>query len=101
MPERMRWRYLTREQVLDILADEAPESSAPALEQAAFMLACARLATDQEDRVLLVTLAAASTAAVNGDPVAVTASAERLVPTLRDALALADLMEGAKRGPLQ
>jgi hypothetical protein len=95
MPDARSWPHLTDEQVLDIMADEAPDDSAPPLEHAAFLLACARLAPDREDRILLVTLAATFTARVDGDAAAVMDDAERRVGALRDALALADLIASA------
>lgn len=96
MPNPRSWPHLTDAQVLDVLADEAPDDSRPPLEHAAFLLACARLAPDQEDRILLVTLAAAFTARADADAAgAVMDDAERRVGQLRDALALADLIAGA------
>jgi hypothetical protein len=92
MPKPPRWEYLSDAQVMDLMADEAPSMDADMTEHAAFMLACAKLAPRESDRSLLVILAATLAASAGSDAESVADAAEHHIQTLRDALAVADLL---------
>ena len=92
MPKPPRWQYLSDAQVMDLMADAAPSLDADMAEHAAFMLACAKLAPRESDRSLLVMLAATLTLSADSDAERVADAAEHHVQTLRDALAVADLL---------
>jgi hypothetical protein len=92
MPKPPRWEYLSDAQVMDLMADEAPSMDADVAEHAAFMLACAKLAPRESDRSLLVILAATLAASAGSDAESVADAAEHHIQTIRDALAVADLL---------
>lgn len=92
MPKPPRWEYLSDAQVMDLMADQAPNDGADVAEHAAFMLACARLAPRESDRSLLVILAATLAASAGSDAESVADAAEHHIQTIRDALAVADLL---------